>query len=128
MTTKVTDWVRHPYIGAPYEAYRIFLKVEDGKWRQRHEWKRFGVDETQLDEWIPTYATCFPDHYKDYIDPAIEGYQVIINGTRKNLHELTKEELQLELVKAIDFMEDMDEKIEAISHVVNDWRSGGLYR
>lgn len=59
--TRHSDWVAFGHYGL--SAYRIWMTRADHGMRQRHEWKR-DDGSVKLDDWIPTRAATFPDHWK----------------------------------------------------------------
>lgn len=55
--------------------------------------------------------------------PDPKDYQVIRNGKVVQLVDLNEEELREELIKALDFLEDLDEIRTKFSMLVDEYRS-----
>ncbi len=52
-------------------------------------------------------------------------YQVVINGKELTIDQLNAQQLQEELMKMMDLVEEIDCKSSEISRLIQSWRSSG---
>lgn len=72
MDIRVTDWFQYPHYG--YAQYRIWKRVADGAWHQRHEWVRADGSH-EMERWIGTSPQFLDGMKAATVSEATSGYR-----------------------------------------------------
>lgn len=58
--TRFTDWT--PFGAFNISQYRVGLKLENGTWAKRHDWK-YDDGRIEVGSWCPTSLASFPEGF-----------------------------------------------------------------